>query len=224
MRERSRHSILLVVALVLLSCGVVDQGPAEETPTVPTAVPPAATTTPVPATSTPEVIEPLALLSSYSSLANVSQRLAGLSGMRSADGTTLTGLQLLERILVDLQYNPQADNSSKEQLLAFLDEYEFPYPGGRIYLVNVATGLYAEAHSLYPWSLQDYTVQEVDNIFIEDSAPQWQDVTRHRGDWSADMPNLSGPWRRDEFTSWAHSHYESRPGRRPGSRRDIPIH
>ena len=143
-----------------------------------------------PPTETIEPPNPLAVLGTYDSLASVRQRLDGMALTRTVDSAVVTGRELLEWVLVDQQYDPRDDNPTKEAIFAGFNAYTFPHPGARIYLVNVATGLSAEAHGLYPWSLADYSGQEIENLFIEDDSLQITDPALHRGDLPADMPNV----------------------------------
>jgi len=154
---------------------------------IPTSLPPTATGDPA---STPEPVDPLVPLDTYASLATVRQRLNDMRLTRLADDDPLTGRQLLEWLLIDQQYDPTDPSEINTSLFAALDDYGFPNPGDRIYVVNVATGLFAEAQGLYLWSLADYTVQEIDNLFVQDSALAVTNPMLHRGDLPADMPNL----------------------------------
>jgi hypothetical protein len=196
----------LVAALALLAMLACSM-PATETstmpPTVDASIAPTAHINPdvsptegptlVPS-ETPKPPDPLAILDAHASLARVGQRLDALIVTHKPEGVSITGRELLRWILVEQQYDPTADNHAKEQLLGVLDDYDALPPGSRIYLVNVATGLFAEAHGLYPWSLRDYSPREIDNLFIEDNSPVYvQEPTVHRGDLP-DMPNTRTHW------------------------------
>jgi hypothetical protein len=184
--------------LALLACnvpaGVKSTAPPPTAVLTPTAtqtvtVEPPATDTPLPP-YTPEPVDPLVILDTYESLTTVRQRLEDMAVTR-IDGVRLTGRQMLKWVLVDRQYDPTWDNARKERVFSDFDDYTFPHPGARIYLVNVATGLFAEAHGLYAWSLADYSPREIDNLFIEDSSLVYNpDPALHRGDLPQDMPNV----------------------------------
>lgn len=63
-----------------------------------------------------------------------------------------------------------------------------------MYLINVATGLFAEAHHFYPWSLRDYSQAQVANLFIQDGSLAWQKNDLHHGDLPPGMPNTVNHW------------------------------
>jgi hypothetical protein len=144
-----------------------------------------------------ESLDPLVILDTYASLKDVNLLLNTMKADHMPSGTTDTGRQVLEMILNVREYDPTMQNDLKEELFSALDDYSFAHAGARIFLINVATGLYAEAHGSYPWSLQDYSAQMVNNIFIEDSVIQIADFVYEpgfvyqRGDIPAGMPNLN---------------------------------
>jgi hypothetical protein len=150
---------------------------------------PAPSATPVP-TETLEPADPLAILDAYASLEPVRQRLDAMTITKKQDGSVITGRQMIEWLLVTQQYDPTAANDVNEQLFANLDGYAFPHPGARIYLINVATSLYVEAHRLVPWSLENYSPYEIRNLFIEDDTFKVRDHSLHHGDLP-DMPNTT---------------------------------
>jgi hypothetical protein len=113
----------------------------------------------------------------------------------SQDGSTMTGRQMLEWVLVSEKYDPRVTYTINEQLFSTLDSYEFPYLGARTLVINVATGLFVEAHGLVPWSLQDYSAEEINSLFIEaDSVTFSQDGTLDHGKIPPDMVNLQSHW------------------------------
>lgn len=138
---------------------------------------------------TPAPLDPLVILDTYPSLATVRQQLEGMVFISSTGTTSLTGRRLLEQILVEQGYDPRVSNQVKENLFSVLNQYTPPYPGAKIYLINAATGLFAEAHFLYPWSLQAYTPGEINNLFIQDDSLAYSVNRLHRGDLPPDMPN-----------------------------------
>jgi hypothetical protein len=93
-------------------------------------------------------------------------------------------------LLIDQGYNPDWTNPKKQQLLGLLDGFEFPTPGQRILVINLAHGLAVEAQGLVPWSLHEYSEQEIDNLFIEDTALHILDPALNRGEFPPGMPNL----------------------------------
>ena len=162
----------------------------------PSAVPsvePPATDTPIP-TPTPEPADPLVILDTYESLATVRQRLEEMEIIR-VDGVSLTGRQMLRWVLEDRMYDPRWSNAQKERIFSDFRDYTFPYHSAGIYVINVATGLFVESHKLVPWSLQDYTLEEINNLFIEDDSLDYApDPTLHHGDLPKDMPNVRSHW------------------------------
>jgi hypothetical protein len=159
---------------------------------------PSATPSPSPSPSPTPLPDPLAVLDSYPSLATVRQRLDDMLVVTGPGDETKTGRELLGWIFDAQRYDPTANNAVKEQVFAPLDDYRFPHVGARIYLISVATGLWTEAQGLVPWSLADYSVEEINNIFIENEATDYMpDPALHRGDLPPDMPNV-----------YAHSHPE----------------
>lgn len=199
--EWVRHLAAFFLALAALACnsplGGSPAAPPESTGTPTVHAGPAVTSTeeasspsPPAPSDTAEVLDPLTILDTYASLAAVRQRLDSTVFTHKTAGTTVTARELLVEILVHRQYDPTADNGLKEQVFAVLDDYNQLAPPARIYLVNVATGLFAEAHGLYPWSLEDYSAREIEDLFIEDSSLTVIGPTLHRGNSPADMPNL----------------------------------
>ena len=141
--------VLLMIALACNFPAGLSNDPADTGLIEPTSAgieAPTETESAPPPTETIEPPDPLDVLDTYVSLASVKQRLDGMALTRTADSAIVTGRQLLEWILVDQQYDPM-DDTTKEAIFAGFDAYTFPHPGARIYLVNVATGLSAEA----PW-------------------------------------------------------------------------
>jgi hypothetical protein len=182
-----------VLLLALLACNapVQEQTTAAADTTAAETAEPTASNTPLPsATPTPDVDAMLSILDSYPSLETVRLRLDAMRIAPNQGGEPLTGRQMLEWILGAQHYDPRSSNAVNEQLFAALDDYTFPHPGARIYLVSVATGLYVEAYGLVPWSLGDYSRQEIENLFIEDDSYRITDSTLHRGDLP-DMPNVT---------------------------------
>jgi len=148
-----------------------------------------------PATEAPEPLDPLTILDTYPSLAGTREFLDRLTVILLADGVTdRSGRQLLEWILVEQGYDPRASNQAKQALFSGLDIYIMPNAGAKTYLINVATGLFAEAHHLYPWSLRDYSQQQIENLFIQDDSLSWESSGLHRGDLPPGMPNTESHW------------------------------
>ena len=148
-----------------------------------------------PPSETLEPLDPLTILDTYPSLAAVRQRLDEMTFTSTVDSQTLlTGRQFLELILAERKYNPQDNNQVKLELFAEFDRYTWPHPGAKIYLINVATGLIAEANRLYPWSLQDYSPQEIENLFIEDDSLRIESSGVKRGVLPPGMPNALFHW------------------------------
>jgi hypothetical protein len=155
-----------------------------------------------PATDTPEPTPPptftpipfgdraLELLDSLPSLATTRQRLQAMQVMRVADGAFFSGQDILRWILIDQQYDPGWSNDRKEDLLASLDGYDFPSSGQRIFILTVAQGLALDARGLVPWSLQNYSAWEINNLYIEDTALHVTNPDLDRGTLPVAMPNL----------------------------------
>ncbi len=150
----------------------------------------------IPATPTPTITPtPLGphafdLLGDLPALSTTRQQLSSMQIIRASDQSVLTGTDLLLWILVNQGYEPEWTHARREQLLADLDDYEFPSPGQRILLLNVAHGLALEASGSVPWSLQDYSTMEIRNLYIEDTATHIRNPYLDRGLLPAGMPNL----------------------------------
>ena len=192
----------LILALLITACNLPSSTDSalpdvEDTITPDDSLPQPTTEDTSEPTSAPEILDPLVILETYPSLKDVNLLLNTMKADHLPSGTTETGRQVLEMILGAREYDPTSQNELKEELFSALDDYSFAHAGARIFLINIATGLYAEAHRLYPWSLQDYSAQMVNNIFIEDSVIEIADfvyepgVVYPRGDISAGMPNLN---------------------------------
>jgi len=69
-----------------------------------------------------------------------------------------------------------------------------PNAGAKTYLINVATGLFAEAHHFYAWSLRDYSPQQIQDLFIQDDSLRWESSGLFRGDLPPGMPNTVSHW------------------------------
>jgi hypothetical protein len=136
------------------------------------------------ATETPVPLDPFTILDSYPSLAGTREFLDRLTFDLAADITTArSGRQLLEWILVERRYDPRASNRAKQELFSELEQtYFMPNAGAKTYLINVATGLFAEAHHFYPWSLRDYSPQQIQDLFIQDDSLRWESSGLFRGD------------------------------------------
>ncbi len=141
-------------------------------------------------TATPFGPQALALLDSLPSLATTRQRLQTMQITRTGDGAPLSGLDLLRWILIDQNYDPNWSNDRKEALLADLDGYDIPSRGQKILLISVAHGLALEASGLLPWSIQDYSALEINNLYIEDTALHITSPGLDRGTLPFGMPNL----------------------------------
>jgi hypothetical protein len=140
------------------------------------------------------LLNPINVLRTYSSLENARRRLDEMV-VTTGPGETMTGRQIIEWLLLTRGYDPTAANDVKEQVFAPFDSFTFPHVGARIFLVNVATGLWAEAYGLCRWSLAHYSVEEVDSLFVENnSTVRDPDPALDRGALPADMPNVEHHW------------------------------
>ncbi len=154
------------------------------------------------------MLDPLEILDTYESLETLRERLNAMQVSNSLGGQNVTGREVLEWILVDMAYDPRDANSEKEEIMNALDTYVFPYPSARIFLINVATGLTVEAHGWVPWSLQDYSREDIDNLFIEDESMHPSDSSLHRGDLPAGMPNVVNHWHGMDDLLIEEAHYK----------------
>jgi hypothetical protein len=153
-------------------------------------------------------LDPLEILDTYASLETIRMRLETMNLSNSLSGQDLTGRELLEWILIDREYDPRDSNSDKEEIMNVLDTYIFPYPSARIFLINVATGLTVEAHGWVPWSLSDYSVDDIENLFIEDESFRTTDPTLHKGDLPQGMPNAVNHWHNMDDILIEEAHYK----------------
>ncbi|HEY2982370.1 MAG TPA: hypothetical protein VGJ22_14390 [Anaerolineales bacterium] len=178
----------VALASAILACNAPGRNTTPTPAVVSTPIEPAASETPAP-------LDPLVILDTYESLAGTRDFLNRLTFTMEADGVTdRSGRQLLEWILVERAYDPRASNADKQSLFDSLDAYIWPNPGARMYLINVATGLFAEAHHFYPWSLRDYSQTQIANLFIQDDSLAWQKNDLHHGDVPPGMPNTVSHW------------------------------
>ena len=155
-----------------------------------------------------ESLDPLEILDTYASLETIRARLDTMNLSNSLSGENLTGRELLEWIITDREYDPRDANSDKEAIMDVLDTYIFPYPSARIFLINVATGLTVEAHGWVPWSLKDYSVDDIENLFIEDESFRTTDPTLHKGDLPQGMPNVVNHWHNMDDILIEEAHYK----------------
>ena len=182
--------ICAAVALLaaILACNIPRPDETPLPPVVTAPVEPGATETPVP-------LDPLTILDTYESLAGTRDYLNRLTFSSDEEGDAgHSGRELLEWILVDQGYDPRAANAAKQQIFDSLDVWFPPNYGAKMYLINVATGLFAEAHHFYPWSLRDYSQAQIENLFIQDDSLEWQKSDLHHGDLPPGMPNTINHW------------------------------
>ncbi len=152
--------------------------------------------------------DPLAILDTYTSLGTIRVRLEKMNLSNSLSGQDMTGRELLEWILIDREYDPRDANYDNEEIMDALDTYIFPYPSARIFLINVATGLTIEAHGWVPWSLKDYSVDDIENLFIEDESFRTTDPTLHKGDFPQGLPNAVNHWHNMDDILIEEAHYK----------------
>lgn len=153
-------------------------------------------------------LDPLVILDTYASLETIRVRLETMNLPNSLSGQDVSGRELLEWILIDREFDPRDANSDKEEIMDVLDTYIFPHPSARIFLINVATGLTVEAHGWVPWSLKDYSIDDIENLFIEDESFRTTDPTLHKGDLPQGMPNVVNHWHNMDDILIEEAHYK----------------
>ncbi len=100
------------------------------------------------------------------------------------NGGVASGKDILEALFNIKKYNPNNSITQNEHVFTFLDDFIFKSNGDRIFLINLATGLYAESVSAYPWSLQNYSIKEANTIFIFNNA-----IHLNAKEWAGDLPS-----------------------------------
>lgn len=134
-------------------------------------------------------MEPLQILETFPSLKGVREHLNSITATGKQNGGIASGKDILSAILDAKKYNPNNSVDQNDQLFGFLNEFNFKSNGDRIFLINLATGLYAESVSVYPWSLKDYNIKDVNTIFIFNDAMHLN-AKEWAGDLPSGMPNL----------------------------------
>ncbi len=184
-----RYRIVIAMAMtsiVLMSAACDSLGGdvlQTEGPTATATLVPTPTNTPI-----PYGVQALDLLENLPSLATTRERLQEMTVFDG--GIVVTGLELLRWLLINNGYDPEWSYAQKELALEGLDRREFHNQGEKIFLIIVAHGLMVEVKGLVPWSLQDYSAEEINNLFIEDAALHYASPSLDRGTLPTDMPNL----------------------------------
>jgi hypothetical protein len=192
---RCRAAITLALTSIILMSAACDANSVNlfggntqqmEGPTATASHTPMPTNTPI-----PYGIQAIDLLESVPSLSTTRERLQSLRVTRVGDGAVLTGIDMLRWMLIDQGYDPEWTYNMKVGLLGVIsDYYEFPSQGQRIFLINVAHGLMVEVKGQVPWSLQNYSPEDINNLFIEDDALRYAYPSLDRGTLPTGMPNL----------------------------------
>lgn len=184
---RYRIVIAMVMTSIILMSAACDTLGGDalqiEAPTATASLVPTPTHTPI-----PYGVQALDLLDNLPSLATTRERLQEMTV--SDAGIVMTGLEMLRLLLINQGYDPEWSYAQKEGVFEILDGYEFQNQGQKIFLIIVAHGLMVEVKDLVPWSLQDYSAEEINNLFIEDTALRYAYPSLDRGTLPTDMPNL----------------------------------
>lgn len=112
--------------------------------------------------------DPTLPLENYNSLTAVKTELIAIKAKYKSTNADINGYEILKKLMNEQKYNPTSKNSDKTILINnFFDQYSLPSPGDRLFIINVATGLYAEANAKLPWSIRDLTQDQVKSLFIQ---------------------------------------------------------
>ncbi len=113
----------------------------------------------------------ISILNSYESLSKVREELISMKIVDKNTKSETSGYEVLMRLIIEKKYNPQIYTNNKGNFLnSFFSEYELPQKGSKLFIINIATGLWAEAYGNLGWSLRDYSKNEIDSLFIQNDS------------------------------------------------------
>ena len=116
-------------------------------------------------------VGPISILDNYKSLSGVRDKLISMKVKDKTTSLNINGYEVLKKLINEKKYNPQGKNAAKKELLDnFFINYDLPQTGSKLFLINIASGLWAETYSGLPWSLKDLKQSEVDGLFIQNDS------------------------------------------------------
>ncbi len=131
----------------------------------------------------------LKILDSYDSLLGLRQELLNIKAKNKVTGKIITGHDLLAKFLVEKKYSPILKNEEKINIIESLfEQYTLPQSGTKMFIVNVANGLWTEKNAGLPWSLKDMESAQIAKIFIQNDSVNDYSVNAYEG--RPELPNM----------------------------------
>lgn len=130
------------------------------------------------------------ILSGYPSLKEVRQYLDAIKVTDESKKQTFSGSELLQKFEGEYTYDPFAPLNKKLQQIAILNNFIFASEADRLFFINVLNGLTVEASKRLPWSLADYSAEDIRNLFIQnDTIAVNTSKNGFKGNLPEGMPN-----------------------------------
>jgi hypothetical protein len=111
------------------------------------------------------------ILDSYTSLQEVKEKLLNTEITDKTTNQQINGYELVKKLIKEKDYTPTDKILEKETLLnEFFENYELPMLGTKTFIINVANGLWTEVNKDLPWSLKEYSQEDIQGLFIENDS------------------------------------------------------
>ncbi|MFA7278283.1 MAG: hypothetical protein WC101_04865 [Candidatus Gracilibacteria bacterium] len=168
----------LCLSIAAMTGCAIDATQPQKIPTTPTT------------TEVTKILELTKILSEYPSLKEVRQHLDAIKATDESKKQTFSGSELLQKFEGEYVYDPLAPNNKKLQQISVLNNFTFASGADRLFFINVLNGLAVEASKKLPWSLADYSPEEIRNLFIQnDTIAVNTSKNGLKGDLPEGMPN-----------------------------------